>query len=134
MNDIFEFEQEASAKCTRVPIQGKVFYIRHIMADDRDVWEEQWQSYLGDAKGVRGVRGWIVAFCLCDESGKATYEAGQGEDAKPEFIQAAERIGKLPASVVQPLFEVAMEVNCLKKQQIEDLEKNSEKTPTEDGS
>lgn len=104
-------------KFTHPDGSGDVF-LRVISSKERDFWE---QGCFGNSKKGQpvSVRSKLVALVLVDESGKRLFT-----DAESVLIDGLE------SSFVDPLFDEAMRVNRMRKEDVDDLEKNSETVPT----
>lgn len=104
-------------------------YIMTLTADQRDAMEEAWQEIReeSDSKSSVGFRAFVVAYCLCDDKGVELFERGQ-------VAKAAKTLGsKRKSAVVSRLFNVACKQNGLLKEDIDQLEKNSESEPNAAG-
>lgn len=104
-------------KFTHPDGSGDVF-IRVISSKERDHWE---QGCFGSGKKGQpvSVRSKLVALVVVDESGKRLFS-----DADFSLIDALE------SSFVDPVFDEAMRLNKMRKEDIDDLEKNSETAQT----
>lgn len=119
------FELITDEKCESVTTGGKQFYVRYIDALERDRFEQQWQNYkAGDS--VIGIRAFLVAFCLCDAEGNKEFDSGDKAKASKEFCDAVVKIGTIKAQLLQPVFNLAMEINGFSEGDVDDLEKKSE--------
>ena len=97
----------------------------------------QWGSYREshNLKGNVGLRKFIVAWMLADQDNNRICCSGDEQNrVKPDFIKAMEELGQLPAPVATRIFEKAIHNLGMDASEVEDLEKNSEKTPTAAGS
>lgn len=96
---------------------GDVF-LRVISSKERDHWE---QGCFGNSKKGQpvSVRSKLVALVLVDEAGKRLFT-----DPESALIDGLE------ASFVDPIFDEAMKVNRMRKEDVDDLEKNSETAQT----
>lgn len=119
------FELESDDVCEQVVTNGKVCFIRYLSALERDRFEEQWQSYR-DKSSLAGIRAFMIAFCLCDETGKPEFDSGKNPAASAEFVEAVNRIAKIKSVYLQPLFSKAMELNGFSGEEVDELEKKSD--------
>lgn len=123
MTSIFELEDD-SLVCEPVQVEGKTFYIRYLNGLEQDRFEQQWQNFKG-SDSIVGIRGFMVAYCICDENGKPEFDSGNKNAADQAFKDAARKISKLQSQRLSPLFAKAMEINGWSSQDVEDLEKKS---------
>ena len=104
----------------RHPDGSGVVHLRVISSKERDHWE---QACFGSGKkgAPVSVRSKLVAFVLVDESGKRLFS-----DADFQLLDGLE------ASFIDPIFDEAMRVNGMRKADVDELEKNSEKAQPEE--
>jgi hypothetical protein len=93
-----------------VSVDGQTFYVSVLSALEKDRFDLQYASFRGDGGGV-GLRGFLTAFCLCDETGKKEFSSGDKKEASSNFLDAVKTIGDLPSNVVEPIFEAACDIN-----------------------
>lgn len=95
-------------------IDGATFYFARLSAKQKDRFDLQWASYLSGSGGSgEGFRGFVVAFCACDESGQLAHDSGNGESASAEFLKIAEQFMDSDAAKLEPCFELAAKTNGL---------------------
>lgn len=98
------------------PDGSGVVHIRVISSKERDHWEQS--CFGGNKKGAPvSVRSKLVALVLVDESGKRLFS-----DLDSSLIDGLE------SSFVDPIFDEAMRLNKMRKEDVDELEKNSETT------
>ena len=92
----------------RVPeVEGPI-YVKEMTAGERDAFE------VAHAKsGEKDFRARLAAATICDEDGRLLF--GPGDIAA---------LSAIPASVLEPIVQMAVAINRLSKETIEDLEKN----------
>lgn len=98
---------------------GKKVWVRSISAREKTLYEQA----CNDKKkgGMASMRERLVILCACDENGN------------PLFQQAdMARVGNLPVTTLEPIFDKAYEINGFKSKLIEEIRKNSESAPTDD--
>ena len=115
-------EQILSNKAKRVekiavPEWGGDVFIREISAAERDAYEAAALDKKGNVQLVN-VRARLVALTLCDEAGVRMFT-----DLDHKLI------ADMPAAGVDRVFAAASKLNAFSKEDIEELEKNSETAP-----
>ena len=115
MNQLDRLKELASKaqKVFPVEVMGETFYIRVISGADRDTFEASLLTKKGKKEVVSlvDVRGKLLAYCLSDAEGNQVCQ----------FEKQATEISSLPISILEPLFEVAKEVNKIGKEDIDEL-------------
>jgi hypothetical protein len=109
------------AKDKNKPKEAFVF-VKNMTGDERDLYEG---SILRDKKGnvvMEQVRAKLVACTACDENGELLFTT--------KDIAA---LGKKSAAALQRVFDAAVKLNAISKQDIDELADNLEKNPL-DGS
>lgn len=93
-----------------------IVYVQELTGKERDAFEASLSSIKGKniTMTMDNVRAKLVIRSLCDEDGLRVFE-----DADLESV------GNLPASELDKVFEVAQRISGLKKEDIEELTKNS---------
>jgi hypothetical protein len=117
------FDIETGSNVETVTIDGQALHVKRLSALERDTFEQQWLDFK-PSDSVIGIRPFYVTWCLCDESGNHEFEPGKGKAAKPEFLEAVDKVSGLPAKIVNPVFDVASRVNALTNNDVGELEKN----------
>jgi hypothetical protein len=105
---------DCSIRKVACPEWGGDCYVRTLTADERDKFE---QSVSGLTNGC-GVRAALVGIALCDH---------QGTPLHPSAAQV-KALGNKASGPVDRLVEAIMELNAMRKADVEKLEKNSETT------
>lgn len=100
-----------------VPKWGKV-RIRMLTGDERDKLDERFRPG-SKTGGWEGLRAWLVSLCCVDEQGQPLFTP---EDAKT--------LGKKSSRAISAIFNAAMKLNGLTKDDAENLAKNSETAPS----
>lgn len=128
--DLLADDGDTALRAVGVPTpewkRGSLVYVAELSANERDELEVGWAEFKA-AKGEEnnvGFRAWCVAFCLCDQERGLLFEPD-------EVADAAEKIGKRNGKATSRLFNMASKINGLTKQDIDELEGNSEATPPE---
>ena len=93
----------------QVPEWGGPVYIREMSGAERDAWEA---LVFGEEK-AKNIRATLAAVCLCDETGKRLFA---DEDAV--------KLGATSGSALQRVFDAAMRINKLRKEDVEEVAKN----------
>lgn len=93
--------------------EGEVAFVRVLTVGERDRWEEKHFT------PRRHVRASMIALTLCDADGKRVFADGD--------IPA---VDNLPSTVAQRLFEVALRLNGMAAEHVQDAKKNSEESAT----
>lgn len=112
-------EQILSNKAKRVekiavPEWGGDVFIREISAAERDAFELEMAK--GKGSTVKpNFRGSLAALVLCDESGTRLFSNTD-----------ASQLGQMPSSGVDRVFAAASKLNAFSKEDVDELEKNSE--------
>jgi hypothetical protein len=96
-----------------VPAWGGTLYVRMMTGAERDALEG---LYVKDK--YDNYRAAVAVACVCDESGKSIFQAG---DVKLLGDKAAGPLGRI--------FDAAMEVNKFRAEDVEQAAKNSEASP-----
>lgn len=105
--------------------------------DDRDLFDMQWLAYRTShgIEGSVGLRKFIVAWMLADKENNRLVCSGDEENrVKPDFITAMNELSNLPVPVATRVFEKARHNLGMSQAEADRLEKNSETTPSVDGS
>lgn len=130
-------KKQATKVMTPEITQGAYVYVYCPGTDDRDLFDMQWMAYR-ESHGVEGnvgLRKFIIAWMLADEDNNRLVESGTEENrVTPDFIKAMNELGELPAPVATRVFEKARHNLGMSPDEAAELEKNSETTPTDDGS
>ncbi len=109
-------EKPRELQPVEVPALGGVVYIRAMSGTERDAWERS----LVTVKGKRvtpqtdNVRARLLVRCLCGEDGALLFA-----------LSDADALGKLPASVLAPLYDHAQRHNGVSGADVEELGKDS---------
>lgn len=127
------------AHCVPVPELGGEAWVAELTADERDLrleigWDEHKKAValerkargLANGSGQHspvddsnvGLRAWVVAACLCDESRNFLCKDVIA------ISQTCEALGALHSGPVTRLFAKAQEVNGVSAEQLEAIEKN----------
>lgn len=116
------------AKCVPVemPEWNLTVYVTELSADERDELETIWLKHRGEREDNIGFRAFTVAFCLCDADGKRLFA--------DDPVKAAEALGVKRGHSITRIFNVATRLNAITRSDQEELEKNSETTPSDAGS
>ncbi len=93
-------------------------YVRTMTGRERDAYEENCQ---GDG-GLRNIRARLVALTLCDENGERLFTDVE-----------ANKLGDRSSLALNRVCRIAQRLSGLTGQDVEDLAKNSEPGPSEDG-
>lgn len=101
-----------------VPEWGGRVFVRTMRGDERDEFEGRESEYRkqhakGSPAAMRGFRGRLLVFTVCNEDGELMF--------KPE---QAEALGKKSSAIVSKLFDVAAKLNGFTEKDVEELEKN----------
>lgn len=108
-----------------VTVDGETFHVRMVLLPERGRIDEE--TSVGEGKARRfdasRARTVILRHCLSTPEGAPVFTE------KDDGLIAA-----LPAAVVEPVFEAAMDLNKLRSSDVEVLEKNSEPTPSDSSS
>ena len=101
-----------------IPEWGGSVFVRTLTASERDQFEDR---VLADKKTTkRDIRALLAVASVCDEQGK------------PLFTPAdVPQLGRKSAAALDRIFDVAMRLSRIGKQDVEELEKNSSGTPSE---
>lgn len=85
--------------------------IRELTGDERDAYDQEVYEHKGD---FRGLRAFLVAMSLCDESGKSL-----------GFTEAEiKQLGSKSGAAIDRLFEAAKRLSGLEGEAVEEAEKN----------
>ena len=119
MNYIEKLKTKLEPECTEV--DGEKVYVCRLSSSQKDQFDIHWAAYRKKtgSKGV-GLRAFVVAFCLCDESGIREFDSGEDESPSQEFVDSLEQFLNADAGLIEPVFEKAATVNGI----IEGSEKN----------
>lgn len=96
-----------------VPEWGDAVHLRELTAGERDLYEGASIEAKGMAKW-RDVRAKLLSLSLCDEQGVRLF--GDGD---------IQQLSTLPAGIADRLWEKALKLNRMTKDDVEALEKNS---------
>ena len=97
-------------KLVMVPEWGGRLYIRTMTGKERERFEEAISS--GTAKGK--IRPLLASICICDEKGRSLFSAADVDALGEKSVKALNRV-----------YEAAMSLNALGKEEVAALEKNS---------
>lgn len=110
-------EQALPIEPCEIPSLGLKGFIKALSGAERDAWERSLVRVEGKriTPNTDNVRARFLARVFCDESGQRIFT-----DAD------AAAIGKLPASVVAPLYEQAQRLSAMSNADLDELGKGSE--------
>lgn len=102
-------------KTREVPVpewgDGATVTVRELSGDERDAYDQQLFQHRDD---FRGLRSFLVAMSLCDESGNSL-----------GFTEAeVKQLGRKSGAAIDRLFEAAKKLSGLDGDAVEDAEKN----------
>lgn len=104
--------------------------------DFRDMFETQWGNYR-KSHGVDdqvGFRKYMIAYMICDSENKCLVDPGdESNRLSVEFIKEMESLGSINTVAASRIFEVARKNLGMSPEDVEELEKNSETTPSDAG-
>lgn len=103
--------QDSKIETVEVPEWGGSVCVRAMSAKERDGWEIRYATDFANKN--RSVRGSLCAVVICDENGNRLFT----EQDIPVLEQKS-------AAALDRLFDVAMRMNGLRKQDVDELEKN----------
>ncbi len=113
-----KFPQET----VELPALGGNVVVRGMSAAERDTFEAGMVDDRGDRRSnLANFRGRLLVRCLFDEGGQRLLTDDE-----------AHVIGGLPAMAVQPAFDVAMRLNALRKEDVEELAEGFTEIPGDD--
>ncbi len=110
---ILKADDMGDTRTVSVPEWGGELCVRKMNGMERDRWELL-TSKAVDKPGLANIRASLCAMTICDEKGKRLFSDGQ---------MAA--LGAKSAVALDRIFDVARDLNKLKDEDIEELEKNS---------
>lgn len=96
-----------------VPEWGGEVLVRPMTGKERDAFEQA----LTDKKG--NLRALVCSYSICDEDGKLLFASSD-----------VERLGGKSAAALQRVFDVAIKLARVTKEDVDELEKNSATTPS----
>lgn len=105
-----------------VPELGGHVFVRVLTGAQRDAWEiafsearekQLGEKKKGEARPPVNLRAHLLAAAVCDEAGKAIFDADDLED-----------LGKTRADVVQRLYDKATKLNAVSVEDVDELEGN----------
>lgn len=102
-----------------VPEWNMDIHVRELLAGERDRFEGQQALNRGSAKLYQNFRARFLVLTVCDESGARAFHDNQ-----------IDTVAALPVAGVDRLFDAACKLNRIGPSDVEDLEKNSDKTPS----
>lgn len=106
----------------QVPEWGGSVWIQAMDGTARDAWEAEVFGFKGDDDRARpNKRASLVVRCLADENGKRLF-------SDEEILE----VGSKHFAILERLAAVALRVNGLGKEDVEEAEKNSEADPSGD--
>jgi hypothetical protein len=98
---------DVSSVAVEVPEWGGTVHVRQLTAGERDAWE----TFVSKNPGI--VRASLAAFVVADENGNLLF-------SEQDIPALAKKNGK----ALDRIFEVAAEHNRLRKEDVDELEKN----------
>lgn len=101
-----------------IPEWGGCVFVRTLKAGEGDAYEESLRNSKGKSS-LRGARAKLVVLCACDESGRRLFDDSHVEE-----------ISNWPKGPVDRIVEVAMRLNRMAREEVEDLVGNSPTTPS----
>lgn len=145
MSQALKLEQLIQTK-SKTPIKvptpeidhGTHVYVLDPTPDQSDLAQVQWTNYR-KSHGIEnvGFSKFLVAWALCDENNVRLIDSGTEEDrVSPGFIESMNQIGGdtgIDNRAFRRIFDKAMQSFGLSKQDLEELEGNSETTQAEGG-
>jgi len=108
---------DAQTQLVEVPEWGGSVFVRSLMGTERDTFENV-IAREGVDEAADNFRARLSALCMSDESGERLFS---DDDATA--------LGKKSAKALSRVFDVAMELNGMGKEQLDTAEKNSEANP-----
>lgn len=123
--DVILAKDDLIKEKVEIPEWGGYVFVRCLTGTERDDFESSLISQKGTSKSsnFKNLRAKLVALTVVDDEGNRIFT-----DADVPAL------GKKNAAILDMLFDKAQELSGFKKQDIEDLTKNSEATPGEDSS
>lgn len=105
-------ERKNNRKPESVEVDGETYYFAKLSASQKDRFDLQYGSFReSNGNSNVGLRGFVVAFCVCDENGSLLHESGDGDLPSDEFLTVAKEYMETDADLIEPCFEVAGTVN-----------------------
>ena len=118
------FLRPAKVNVVEVPVPelGGSVYVKGMTAKDRSRFETQFQLSSGksNTRKLKEIRERRVVACLCDEEGVLLLQDSD-----------VDAVGSQPAAVIERIVEAAQKVCGMSNDDVEDLAKNSDETPTD---
>lgn len=95
---------------------GEKLFVRELTGSERDAFEASLSNIVGKnvVPNLKNVRAKLIIKSLCTEDGSRVFEDTD-----------LDSVGNLPAAELDKVFEVAQRLSGLKKEDIEELTKNS---------
>jgi hypothetical protein len=110
----------------QIPAWGGSVWVRVLSGAERDQWESSMQSdddatpAEKQARRFGNLRARSAVLSVCDEQGA------------PLFVwQDAEWLGKKSSKALDKIWDVFLRINAIRKEEVEELTKNSETTPND---
>ena len=128
-DELLKLADDIEVREVEIPGRGSV-YVRGLTGAEREAWQGSNRQYRPKKDGgfdlvpnLAGSEARLLARALCDENGKRLFTD-----------QDAGKLGKLPASVVERIHKVAMELSGLGEDEEQETLGNSEAAPSGDSS
>ena len=102
---------DLSREKVEIPEWGGVVFVRTLSGTERDAWELRLSSIR--EKGVGDIRASLAVACVVDESGKRLF-------ADSDIAE----LGKKSWKPLDRIFDVAMRLNKMREEDVEELAKN----------
>ena len=133
-NDIFKVE-DIVKEYVDIPEWNGGVYIKVLSGEERDSFEEGMfkSNDMGDfTRNLENMRAKLIAFAAVDVNNKSIFDSTLKYDIQGKLYGDIADLGKKSSIVLDRMYIVAQRLNKLRKEDIEDLTKNSLPDQSED--
>ena len=133
-NDIFKAE-DIVKEYVDIPEWNGGVYIKVLSGEERDAFEEGMfkSNDMGDfTRNLENMRSKLIAFAAVDVNNKSIFDSTLKYDIQGKLYGDIADLGKKSSIVLDRMYIVAQRLNKLRKEDIEDLTKNSLPDQSED--
>jgi hypothetical protein len=126
-NDIFKVE-DIVKEYVDIPEWNGGLYIKVLSGEERDAFEEGMfkSNDMGDfTRNLKNMRAKLIAFAAVDVNNKPIFDSILKYDIQGKLYGDVADLGKKSSIVLDRMYTVAQRLNKLRKEDIEDLTKNS---------
>lgn len=133
-DSIFE-KEDVKKEWIDIPEWGGGLYVKVLSGEERDIFEASMfttNDQGGYAHNLENMRARLIAFVAVDGNNKPIFDSALKYDIKNKIYGDVAELGKKSSIILDRIYVVAQRLNKLRKEDVEDLTKNSLKGQSED--